>query len=341
MDFTISPQIISNVKRLFSENQSFVITTHHNSDGDAMGSSTAIAEVLRQMGKTAKIVLPNDFPAFFRWMNGTRDIINYERKPKDSKSVFDSSDVIICLDFNQLGRIDGLENVVELSSKPRIVVDHHLGLNIDAEVVVSFPDSSSTCEIVYHLLQACGYEKYINRDVAESLYTGILTDTGRLDYASSYSQVYAVVGALVEKGIRKSFIHDNIYNVYTYNRMGLQAAVLHENMKFLPEYHTVYLTINQGNKKQFNFQLGDSEGFVNIPMVIKDVKFCALFTEYDNGTVKVSLRSKGNFPANQFAEKYFAGGGHFNAAGGKYIGSLADAVQTFENGLDSFKQYLC
>ena len=340
MDFTIAPQIISKIQKLITENQSFTITTHHNSDGDAMGSSTAFAEVLRQMGKTVNIVLPNDFPAFFRWMNGAKEVINYERKPKESQAIFDATDVIICLDFNQLSRIDNLEQVVEHSPKPRIVVDHHLGLKIDAEAIVSFPDSSSTCELVYHLLQACGYEKYINKNVAESLYTGIITDTGRLDYASSYSEVYAVVGALVEKGIRKNFIHDNIYNVYTYNRMRLQAAVLHENMSFLPEFHTAYITINQKNKKQYDFQLGDSEGFVNIPMVIKDVKFCALFTEYENGTVKVSLRSKGKFPANKFAEDYFAGGGHFNAAGGKFTGTLADAVQTFVNGLNEYKDLL-
>ena len=340
MDFTIAPQIISKIQKLITENQSFTITTHHNSDGDAMGSSTAFAEVLRQMGKTVNIVLPNDFPAFFRWMNGAKEVINYERKPKESQATFDATDVIICLDFNQLSRIDNLEQVVEHSPKPRIVVDHHLGLKIDAEAIVSFPDSSSTCELVYHLLQACGYEKYINKNVAESLYTGIITDTGRLDYASSYSEVYAVVGALVEKGIRKNFIHDNIYNVYTYNRMRLQAAVLHENMSFLPEFHTAYITINQKNKKQYDFQLGDSEGFVNIPMVIKDVKFCALLTEYENGTVKVSLRSKGKFPANKFAEDYFAGGGHFNAAGGKFTGTLADAVQTFVNGLNEYKDLL-
>ena len=340
MDFTIAPQIISKIQKLITENQSFTITTHHNSDGDAMGSSTAFAEVLRQMGKTVNIVLPNDFPAFFRWMNGAKEVINYERKPKESQAIFDTTDVIICLDFNQLSRIDNLEQVVERSPKPRIVVDHHLGLKIDAEAIVSFPDSSSTCELVYHLLQACGYKKYINKNVAESLYTGIITDTGRLDYASSYSEVYAVVGALVEKGIRKNFIHDNIYNVYTYNRMRLQAAVLHENMSFLPEFHTAYITINQKNKKQYDFQLGDSEGFVNIPMVIKDVKFCALFTEYENGTVKVSLRSKGKFPANKFAEDYFAGGGHFNAAGGKFTGTLTDAVQTFVNGLNEYKDLL-
>ena len=340
MDFTIAPQIISKIQKIITENQSFTITTHHNSDGDAMGSSTAFAEVLRQMGKTVNIVLPNDFPAFFRWMNGAKEVINYERKPKEAQAIFDATDIIICLDFNQLSRIDNLEQVVEHSPKPRIVVDHHLGLKIDAEAIVSFPDSSSTCELVYHLLQACGYKKYINKNVAESLYTGIITDTGRLDYASSYSEVYAVVGALVEKGIRKNFIHDNIYNVYTYNRMRLQAAVLHENMSFLPEFHTAYITINQKNKKQYDFQLGDSEGFVNIPMVIKDVKFCALFTEYDNGTVKVSLRSKGKFPANKFAEDYFAGGGHFNAAGGKFTGTLTDAVQTFVNGLNEYKDLL-
>lgn len=340
MDFTIAQEIISTIQHLFREKQSFVITTHHNSDGDAMGSATAMAEVLRQMGKTVNIVLPNDFPAFFRWMNGTREIVTYDRASKTAQEIIDATDVIICLDFNQLGRIDSLEDVVKNSPKPRIVVDHHLGLNIDAAAVVSFPDASSTCELVYHLLQACGYESYINRDVAESLYTGIVTDTGRLDYASSYAEVYSVVGALVEKGIRKTFIHDHIYNVFTYDRMRLQAEILNENLCLLPEFHTAYMTITLKNQKKHNFQLGDSEGFVNIPMAINDVKFSALFTEYENGTVKVSLRSKGKFPANKFAEEYFSGGGHFNAAGGKFSGTLSDALKLFEKGLTVYKDLL-
>lgn len=339
MDFTIAPQTIEKIQTLISENQTFVITTHHNSDGDAMGSSTAIAEVLRQMGKNPTIVLPNDYPAFFRWMNGTKSIINYDRNPNESQELFDTADVVVCLDFNQYSRVDGLEKILENSTKPRIVIDHHLGLKVTADAIVSFPEASSTCELVFHVLKACGYEKYINQDAAESIYTGITTDTGRLDYSSAYSQVYSVVGELVEKGVRKSFIHDHIYNVYSYDRMRLQAAVLNENLKFIPERHAAYLTITKKNQRDYNFQLGDSEGFVNIPLVINDVKMTALFTEYEK-EIKVSLRSKGNIPVNKFAEEFFNGGGHFNAAGGRFVGSLDDAVKTLQVCLEKYKDLL-
>ncbi len=341
MDFTIASETINTIKQLIADNQTFTITTHHNSDGDAMGSSTAMAEVLRQMGKTVKIVLPNDFPAFFRWMHGTSDcVINFDRQQKEAKDFIEKSDVVICLDFNQFSRTDNMEPLLANFTKPIVVLDHHLGLKISSAAIVSFPEASSTCEIVYHVLQACGYDSFINQHVAESLYTGLMTDTGRLDYSSNYVEVYNVVGDLVGRGIRKNFIHDKIYNVYSYDRMRLQATVLNENLRFLPEHHAAYMTITLKNQKEFNFQLGDSEGFVNIPLVVNDVKFCALFTEYENGTVKVSLRSKRNFPANKFAEDYYMGGGHFNAAGGKFIGSLADAVKTFEAGLQKYKEDL-
>lgn len=323
---------IEKIKHLISTNQRFVITTHHNSDGDAMGSSTAMAEVLRQMGKDVTIVLPNGFPAFFNWMNGTESIVVFDKEIEKGKELLAKTDVVICLDFNQLGRIDELEPVVANSVKPRIVIDHHLGLKIENSACISVPEASSTCELVYHVLNACGYEPYINLDVAESLYTGMMTDTGRLDFSSSYTDIYEAVGNLVEKGVRKTFVHDNIYNVYTYNRMKLKAKVLASNMVFLPEYHVAYMYITMKDKHEFDFQPGDSEGLVNIPLEISDVKLCALFTEYKDH-VKVSLRSKGDFSAEEFARTSFNGGGHKNASGGELKTSLQETIAVFIDGV--------
>lgn len=323
---------IEKIKQLISTNQRFVITTHHNSDGDAMGSATAMAEVLRQMGKDATIVLPNGFPTFFNWMKGTESIVIYDKEMGKGEELISQTDVVICLDFNQLGRIDALEPIVAASTKPRIVIDHHLGLKIENLACVSVPEASSTCELVYHVLNACGYESYINLNVAESLYTGMMTDTGRLDFSSSYTDIYEAVGNLVAKGVRKTFVHDNIYNVYTYNRMKLKAKVLGKNMVFMPEYHTVYMYITMKDKYEFDFQLGDSEGLVNIPLEISDVKLCALFTEYKDH-VKVSLRSKGDFSVEEFARTSFNGGGHKNASGGELKTSLQDTIAVFVDGV--------
>ncbi|MCQ2607664.1 MAG: bifunctional oligoribonuclease/PAP phosphatase NrnA [Bacteroidales bacterium] len=336
----ICSESIEKIKNIIAENQTFVITAHHNSDGDAVGSSTAVAEVLRQMGKTVKVILPNDFPSFFRWMIGANEIVTFDRHTKDAQAFLEKTDVLICLDFNQISRVDKLEPVLADWNKKCIVIDHHLGLQIQADAIVSVPEASSTCELVYRVLTLCGYESFITKDVAESIYTGIMTDTGRLDYSSSYAGVYEVVGKLIEKGVDKVSVHDKIYNVYTYNRLCLQATILKENMVYIPEYHAVYMTISLKNQKDYSFQLGDSEGFVNIPLSMKDVKFCAMFTEYENGIVKVSLRSKRDFPASDFAAQYYSGGGHFNAAGGKFQGSLQDAVKVFKEGLEVYKEKL-
>ncbi|MCQ2605777.1 MAG: bifunctional oligoribonuclease/PAP phosphatase NrnA [Bacteroidales bacterium] len=336
----INQSSIEKIQKLVSENQTFVITSHHNSDGDAVGSSTAVAEVLRKMGKEVKIILPNDYPSFFRWMVGAGDILTFDRHRKEALAFLDKADVLICLDFNQYGRVDELEPVLINWNKKCIVIDHHLGLQIQADAIVSVPEASSTCELVYRVLTLCGFDSFITKVVAESIYAGIMTDTGRLDYASSYAGVYEVVGKLIEKGVNKVYVHDKIYNVYTYSRLCLQATILKENMVYLPEYHAVYLTISLKNQKDFSFQLGDSEGFVNIPLAMRDVKFCAMFTEYENGLVKVSLRSKRDFPASDFASQFYSGGGHFNAAGGKFQGTLQDAVKVFREGLEVYKEKL-
>lgn len=330
---------INKIKKLIAENQRFVITTHHNSDGDAMGSSTAMMEVLQQMGKDVSIVLPNGFPAFFNWMNGTDSIIIYDKNVEKGRELFFNADVVICLDFNQLGRIDALESVVANCGKTRIIIDHHLGLKIENNGCISIPEASSTCELVYHVLRACGYEQYINLNVAESLYTGMMTDTGRLDFSSNYADIYEAVGNLVSKGVRKTYIHDNIYNVYTYNRMKLKAKILHDNMVFLPEYHVAYMFITMKDKNDFNFQPGDSEGIVNIPLEISDIKLCALFTEYKDH-VKVSLRSKGDFSAEEFARNCFDGGGHKNASGGELKLSLQETISVFVDGVKNRKKDL-
>ena len=340
MDFTFEPETIEKVKRLIADNQVFAITTHYNSDGDAIGSSTAFAEVLRQMGKTVKILLPNDYPAFFRWMHGVEDILSLDRHSKEVQKFIASMDVLICLDINQLSRTEDLEHFFEQSNKPRIVIDHHINLQIEADAAFSFHKASSTCELVYHILRACGYEKFIDKHVAESLYTGIMTDTGRLDYSSNYPEVYEVMGTLVGMGINKAKIHDKINNVFNYDRFRLQSAVMKDNFTYMPDYHAGYMFISNANKREYNFQLGDSEGFVNMPLCIRDLKFVALFTEYEKGPVKASFRSKGDFPANEFATKLFNGGGHFNAAGGKYFGTLDEAIQAFKDGLEKYRDKL-
>lgn len=340
MNFTFEKQTIECIKKLVAENTTVAITTHYNSDGDAIGSSTALAEVLRQMGKTVKILLPNDYPQFFKWMHGVDDILTLDRHPKPIRKYINEMDLLICLDINDLSRTEDLQPLFEQAGKKSIVVDHHINLQINADAAVSFPEASSTCELLYHVMVACGYEKYINKHVAESLYTGIMTDTGRLDYSSNYSEVYNVMGKLVGMGVNKMFIHDKINNVYSYDRFRLQSKIMKDNFVYLPEYHAGYMMITNQDKKDFHFQLGDSEGFVNMPLCMKDLKFVALFTEYEKGPVKVSLRSKGKFPASSFATEFFNGGGHFNAAGGKHFGTLTEAIEVFKNGLEKYKDKL-
>ncbi|MCL2327282.1 MAG: bifunctional oligoribonuclease/PAP phosphatase NrnA [Bacteroidetes bacterium] len=316
------------------------ILTHSNPDGDAMGSSLAWCNILLQLGKNVRVIIPNNCPDYLQWLLGykTHTLI-FDKNKAEATEFIGQSDLFFCLDFNTFSRIEELETLVKQTEKPLLLIDHHPNPAECFSVMVTNEKSSSTCELVYRTIQGCGYEKYITTEIAEALYVGIITDTGNFAHSSSRPEVYHVVADLLAYNIHKNDIHDQLFNVFSFNRMKLLGTMLKDQFVYLPEYHTTYMYITKENQKRFNFQVGDSEGFVNMPLAIKDVVFCALFTEYDN-LVKVSFRSKFDFPANEFSQEFFKGGGHLNAAGGKMYCSLKKAISIFTNGLPKYKKLL-
>ena len=338
MNFDIA--LFKKIQTIIECNQTFAITTHINPDGDAIGSTLALAGILNQLGKTVRVVIPNDCPDNLHWLEGYNSILVYDKRKQDVADFFDKTDVFFCLDYNNLSRIEEVGDLIKKTNKPHILIDHHPDPECFAEVAISRVEASSTCELVFHTIMGCGYGELITKQIAESLYIGMITDTGGLSHNSSRPQVYHVIAELLTKGVDKAFVHDKLFNVYSFSRMQLLGTILKDNFVYLPEYKTAYMYITLENQKQFDFQLGDTEGLVNYPLSIKDVKFCALFTEYDNKTTKVSLRSKGTFPANGFSARFFNGGGHLNAAGGRRNCGLSEAIDVFVKGLDSFKEQL-
>ncbi len=335
----IAEDNIQKTKKYIDRVDRIVIVTHISPDGDAIGSSLGLYHFLLEMGKSANIIVPNEFPDFLKWIKGVHDIINFEKSPEIAAETIDAAELIFCLDFNSPKRIGDLGPLVEKAKAKKVMIDHHLDPGSFCDVTISHPEISSTAEMVFRLICRMGYFEDINRECAESIYTGMMTDTGAFTYNSNSDQIYYIISELLKKGIDKDAIYSKVYNTYSVDRVRLMGYLTYEKMKIFKEYNTALLTLSQEEHKRFNVKKGDTEGFVNIPLSIEGVVF-SIFIREDKEMIKISFRSKGNFPCNVFASAHFGGGGHKNASGGEFYGSLEDAIALFESVLPQYKDLL-
>lgn len=329
----IQEEKVQKVKKYIEKGDNFVIVTHVSPDGDAIGSSLGLYHFLQEYGKdNVSVVVPNDFPAFLKWMPGAKDVVIYERYPEFAEQLLQGADVIFCVDFNVPKRIDKLAPAVLSAPGRHVLIDHHLDPGDFCRVVISYPQMSSTSEMVFRLICRMGYFDLLTRDAAECIYTGMMTDTGSFTYNSNQPEIYTIISELIKKGIDKDAIYRKVNQTYSENRLRLMGYVLYKKMKVYPALGTALITLSGEELKQFGYKSGDTEGFVNLPLSIKGICF-SVFLREDPENVKASLRSVGDFPCNIFASAYFNGGGHKNASGGEFYGSLQDAVAQFEKGL--------
>lgn len=321
---------IEKLRELIDGSSCITILTHPNPDGDAVGSSIGFYHYLKAIGKEVYSVVPNSFPDFLGWMEDANKCLNYEQNPEPVKEVLSRSDLIFCLDFNAISRLNGLGEVVQSSTAPKVLVDHHL-FPAD-EFVLKFSELkvSSTSELVYHIINGMGHRSMISVGAAEALYTGIMTDTGSFSYSSSSPVTFHVVADLLALNINKDKIHQTVYNTFSEERMRLMGYCLSEKMVVFKEYKTAYIALTLKDLNRFKYRSGDTEGIVNLPLSIHDVYVSVLFTEQTDGTIKMSLRSKGEFSVNDFSRKYFYGGGHKNAAGGRMAMKMPELLKYFE-----------
>ena len=332
----IDGEKIQEVKKYINEGESFVIVTHVAPDGDALGSSLGLYHFLKKHGKeNVKVVVPNDFPSFYNWMPGAKDIVIYDKNVQLAERYLKNANVVLCLDFNAAKRVDRLAPAVLEAEGRKVLIDHHLGPDLPCQVVISHPDMSSTSELIFRFLCQMGMSDKITKDVATCIYTGMMTDTGSFTYNSNDPEIYLIIGELIKKGIDKDQIYRNVYQVYSVDRLHMQGYVLYRNMKIYPKYHTALIVLSGRELNYFHYQTGDTEGFVNLPLSIKGITFSCFIRRNKNHT-KISLRSVGDFPCNVFASRYFNGGGHKNASGGEFSGSVSEAVEVFEKGLSEF-----
>ncbi|HEX3006545.1 MAG TPA: bifunctional oligoribonuclease/PAP phosphatase NrnA [Bacteroidales bacterium] len=307
-----------------------VITTHQNPDGDAIGAVFGLYWYLVNEGKDARIIVPNDYPPYLQWLPGNETVVNFSRKRGEAIELIKSAEIIFHLDYNDTKRSGDLKEKLDQSDAYKIMIDHHPLPQINADIKISDTTVSSTCELVLELILHTGGEQKLDIKIAESLYLGIMTDTGCFSFNSSNPRTFELISILLKAGIRKDYIFRLVYDNFSMNRMRLMGYCLNEKMEILPEYNTAFISISLEEQEQFKFETGDSEGFVNLPLSIKGINFTALFIERED-KVKISLRSKGSFPVNVVADKYFLGGGHLNAAGGESRMPLLETLAKFRS----------
>lgn len=318
--------------------KNIVITTHVNPDGDAIGSSLGLYHVLLKLNHKVSVVVPNSFPDFLKWIPGADDILIYEIDERLCSEKFNESDIIFCLDYNGLGRIDSVKGELERSESLKIMIDHHPEPESFADYTFSKTSASSTAELIYSFFENCKIVDLIDEKSASALYTGIMTDTGSFRFPSTSSYTHRVVANLIDAGANNSEIHNHIYDSSSESRIKLLGIAL-ENMQVFKEYNTAYIALSDEQLNSAGFKKGDTEGFVNYCLSIKGIVFAAFFRQ-DNDRVKISFRSKGGFSVNNFSRNHFSGGGHINAAGGIAYGPLQEILNKFVSLLPTYKKEL-
>lgn len=330
---------ITQVEHLLKKYDKIVIVTHVSPDGDAIGSSLGLYHYLVNAGNDVNVIVPNAFPEFLNWMPGAKDILDYEKYTDYSEKLIAEAELIFCLDFNIPKRTSRLAPLIEAAKGKKVMVDHHPEPSDFCDVVISYPQISSTSELIFRLICRMGDYDAISKESAECIYTGMMTDTGGFTYNSNNSEIYYIISELLNKGIDKDQIYSNVYHNYSVDRYRMLGYTLSEKLKVYPEYKTALITLTKEEQLKYNAKKGDTEGFSNLPLSIKDIIF-AVFIREDNEMLKISLRSQGTFPCNRFSAQCFNGGGHLNAAGGEFFGTIEEAIAVFEKTLPEYADLL-
>lgn len=330
-------------KELIAAPKQVVIVTHFKPDADALGSSLGLAGFLKKKGHAVTVITPSDYPAFLTWMPGNAEVVALSMESsepeKKAKAAIEHADLIFCLDFSSLKRIESLEESVRQAQGIKIMIDHHLAPEKFASFQQWHTEAASTAGLVFQLINDLGEKHQINADIANCLYAGLMTDTGGFRHSNTRREEFLIASELTGLGANPSWVAKEVYDTNSLERLKLTGFVLSEKLNVLPEYHTAYITLTSDELKKFGSQTGDTEGLVNYGLSIKGIKLSVLM--YDRKKeIKLSFRSLGDFSVNELAKKHFEGGGHKNAAGGTSTLSLDETLKKLIHILPTYKSQL-
>lgn len=325
---------------LLSTPKKVAITTHQKPDGDAMGSSLGLYHVLTQLGHSVTVISPTNWAGFLKWMPGCSEVVDFELSKEVAAKILRDAELLFCLDFNVLHRTKNMEPVLANLTCTKVLIDHHQQPQESYfDYGISNTAKSSTSEMVYDVIVESGFESKINEQVAQCLYTGVMTDTGSFRFPSTTANVHLMVANLMKTGFNHTLVHENIYDSFLENRLRFIGHALLNKLEVFYEYNTAFMAISKNELLRFHVKTGDTEGLVNYLLSIQGIKFGAIVIDRDEER-KWSFRSKGGFDVNTFARMHFDGGGHYNAAGGRSSDSLDATVRKFINVLKQYEVQL-
>jgi phosphoesterase RecJ-like protein len=325
---------------LLAQPKKIVITTHHKPDGDAIGSSLGMYNYLIQQGHHVSVITPTDYPYYFNWMPGNDEVVIYTDHLEESARLISGAEIIFCLDFNALGRINEMGELVRKSNAVKVLIDHHLEPEDFDDYRWWDINACATAQLVYTFIASqLNNKRLVNKDVATCLYTGIMTDSASFCLPNTTSDVHRITAELIDAGAVNYKIYDLVYNNSTENRLRFLGLCISQRLEVLPEFNTAIITVDKYDLAKYEIKTGETEGIVNYALSIAGVRLAAFIVERKD-QVKLSLRSKGEVPANDICKKYFNGGGHYNAAGGQSTDTLEHVVNQFKLILPEYKKLL-
>ena len=324
----IDEHTIERLRAMINGVQRIAITCHKSPDGDALGSTLALCHILRRLGKDAVVVTPDMAPKSLEFVPGVKELVVFTKQEMRARHVLEQAQLIFCLDFNSMKRIDRLAEIVEPLPTRRVLIDHHLDPDDSFDVVISFPESSSTCELVFRTIMQMGLLRLMDRHAASCLYVGLMTDTGGFAYSCDNPEFYEILASILRRRIDRIGLYNKAMNTFSADSLRLQGYAIHEKMQLFPKQGAALITLNKEELERFNYNRGDTETLVNKPLAIPEI-YWSVFLREDADKIKVSCRSQGDFSVSDICSRYFNGGGHFNAAGGDFAGSLDEAVAAF------------
>lgn len=331
---------VKQFKELVEKARKIVLTCHVSPDGDAMGSTLGLARVLELMGKHPIVITPDRPPKSLSFLPGYDNVVAASFKPTVASNMLRSADLVLCLDYNASKRVDKMEEYLLQSPATKVMIDHHLDPEGFCDVTISMHHISSTCALLYLVIEAAGWLDYLDKDAASCIYTGMMTDTGNFSYNSNDPTLYTIVADLVRRGVDKDALYNKACNTFSESCLRLNGYALAEKMQIFREHQAALITLSLDELKRFGYIKGDTEGLVNKPLSIPGITYSCFLREDEPGFVKVSMRSKGSFPVNRICEEYFNGGGHKNAAGGELYMTLDEAIELYMHTITSNDKYL-
>jgi len=336
---TFNEQKLAQLRELLNNSPNIVIVAHKSPDGDSIGSSVGLYHYLKKKGLSVEICHPDPSPSFLHWINGVDEIKNFEDNTSDVKEIINNSDVIFCLDFNDFGRVgNGIKPLLETSKASKIMIDHHLNPSDEFDLEFSEIESCSTSQLIYDLIDSMEDIDLLDENIGEPLYCGIMTDSGSFRFPSTTPHTHEVIAGLMRAGVKNYKVHENVFDTNTLARLRLRGYAINEKLEILDEYGTAIISLSKAELEKFNYVKGDTEGLVNIGLSITGIDK-SIFLKEGDGIIKISFRSKGSDnPINVMASKYFQGGGHANASGGMWNGSLEEAVKKIKEVLPEFNK---